>query len=108
MARALRKLGRFADYAKACGLTGPMTATSAGVELSVQLAVLADALGPFPHARMDVDGHRKIAGTRQLKVSCGHCGFLARTSLQQMVRWSGGDRACPVCSEADLRFPHGL
>lgn len=100
--------GRFATYAKACGLTGPMTATKAGVSLSAQLAELAGALGGFPHARMDVDSHRRIAGTRQLKVSCGHCGFVARTSLMQVMRWADGDRVCPVCTEADLRFPHGL
>lgn len=97
--------GRFAVYAKACGLTGPMTATSAGVELGVQLAVLADALGPFPHARMDVDGHRKVAGTRQLKVSCGCCGFVARTSRLQIRQWRDGNRLCPACRNADLRFP---
>jgi hypothetical protein len=100
--------GRFATYAKACGLTGPMTATVAGVHLSAQLAELADALGAFPHARMDVDGHRKIAGTRQLKVSCGHCGFVARTSLLQMSRWADSERSCPVCRETDLRFPGAL
>jgi hypothetical protein len=96
--------GRFAVYARSCGLEGPLTATHAGKALAADLAGLADALGAFPHSKMDVS-HRKIAGTRQLKVSCGACGFVARTSLMQIMRWQGGDPVCPVCGECDLTFP---
>src|ERR1700736_2651841 len=42
--------GAFAAAAEALGFEPPMTTTPAGVELAAELILLAEALGPFPHA----------------------------------------------------------
>src|SRR5689334_2785511 len=46
--------GPFAEAATRLGLEGKMTATTASMALAMDLIVLAEALGPFPHARLDV------------------------------------------------------
>ncbi len=70
--------GRFADIAKAIGLTGKMTATIAGEELAKRLNALIVMLGEYPHAILR-DGGRK-QGTRMLKCWCDNCGYICRTS----------------------------
>jgi len=53
-------------------------------------AILA-ALGPFPHAAMDVTLPTK-QGTRLLKAECESCGFVFRVT----AKWAGGcDLQCP-------------
>ena len=101
-----RHKGRFAELAQACGLEAPYANPSAGAWLKAELATLADALGVFPHARLDMDaGHQKQA-TRQLKVYCPNqsCGFLARSSLRQLLRWHRNAPHCPCCGTR-LVFP---
>lgn len=44
--------GQFKKLAKACGLTGKMTATVAGEQLQAELTQIAEALGPYPHVGM--------------------------------------------------------
>lgn len=44
---------RFAEIATRLGFEGPMTETPAGLDLAMELLTLADALGEFPHARLD-------------------------------------------------------
>ena len=45
--------GAFAEAATRLGFEGPMTRTPPGVELTAEVITLAEALGPFPHARLD-------------------------------------------------------
>ena len=45
--------GAFAEAATRLGFDGPMTRTPPGIELAAEVITLAEALGPFPHARLD-------------------------------------------------------
>ena len=45
--------GAFAEAATRLGFEGPMTQTPPGIELTAEVITLAEALGPFPHARLD-------------------------------------------------------
>ena len=45
--------GAFAEAATRLGFDGPMTRTPPGIELTAEVITLAEALGPFPHARLD-------------------------------------------------------
>lgn len=88
--------GEFARIARAVGLTGPMTSTTAGPALKRTLEECVESLGPYPHAAIDPRNRRK-QGTRLLKLACTSCGFTARVS----AKW--GDRihsssTCPVCN----------
>jgi biotin carboxylase len=43
----------FAEAATRLGFEGPMTRTPPGLDLTADVITLAEALGPFPHARLD-------------------------------------------------------
>ena len=45
--------GTFAEAATRLGFEGPMTQTPPGLELTAEVITLAEALGPFPHAKLD-------------------------------------------------------
>jgi hypothetical protein len=45
--------GAFAQAATRLGFEGPMTQTPPGLDLTADVITLAEALGPFPHARLD-------------------------------------------------------
>lgn len=85
--------GRFAKIARAVGLTGKMTATTAGEALAARLTAVAAGLGTFPHAalRSGADGAHKPQGTRMLKVECPNCGYIVRTT----AKWL--DQGVPTC-----------
>lgn len=88
--------GRFVVLAKACGLVGKMTATTAGSELEKKLALYIDELGPIPAARIDLQNAKKKQDTRSLKCECSECGFTFRASAMQLRRVTK-DSACPSC-----------
>ena len=73
--------GPFRKLALQLGLTGKMTATVAGPELTERLNALAAAIGPYPHATLDRT-MRKKQGTRMIKVFCVSCGYTVRTTRQ--------------------------
>jgi hypothetical protein len=79
------------------GLEGKMTATTAGAELRVRLAELADALGEFPHSKLSPTTPDKKQTTRLLKVACLHCepNYIARVT-QKMLDAHGAP-ICPGC-----------
>lgn len=83
----------FAKVAKAMGLEGKMTATIAGTELVTLLHAWSDLLGIYPHATLSSVG-RKKQSTRLVKVECGGCGYVLRTT-QKWLDKSG----CPLCSQ---------
>lgn len=113
--------GRFAEWARALGLTGKMTATVAGPELADGLACLVrDTLGPYPHGALVGGGgvsgkpgtpappvpgapgggtssHPK-QGTRMMKASCD-CDpdpYILRITRKQAER---GAPRCGLCGE---------
>lgn len=94
--------GEFTKLAKGLGLTGKMTATVAGPELTAHLTDLADRLGPYPHAAITAgadgaDGPSK-QGTRMLKVECVEgSGYMVRMTRKWLDEY--GTPACPCHSE---------
>lgn len=83
--------GPFRKLAKALGLEGKMTETNAGPELTERLNVLAEKLGPYPHASLDAKLGLKKQGTRMLKASCPDCGYTVRLT----AKWA--DYGMPTC-----------
>lgn len=85
----------FVKNARAVGLEGKPTATVAGAALREKLVALADALGPYPHATLNLSGRKKQT-TRMIKVECDDCGGVYRTTRQ----WLDGAHdglICPFC-----------
>jgi len=116
--------GTFAEAATRLGFEGPMTQTPPSLELTAEVITLAEALGPFPHAKLDTamadtpvpappgnpsspggastpDPGGKIhsgpgkQATRMIKVTAaGCCGYVVRTTQKWL------DEGNPLC-------PHG-
>ncbi len=110
--------GAFAGAATRLGFQGPMTQTPPGAGLAAEVITLAEALGPFPHAKLNLpaagvpapgqpggaaspDPGGKIhsgpgkQGTRMIKLTAAACcGYTVRTTR----RWL--DQGYPLC-------PHG-
>lgn len=107
--------GAFAEAATRLGFEGPMTQTPPSVILAAELATLAETLGEFDHAPLDVDivrvpvttpagapvpGSGKPAsgpakqGTRMIKLTAPDCGYTVRTTR----KWI--EQGAPFC-------PHG-
>lgn len=87
---------QFKRPALALGLTGRMTATTAGDELIARLSPVLEQLGPYPHAafRPRVNGTSSTGpkqSTRMVKCECATCGYIVRTSR----KWI--DLAVPEC-----------
>jgi hypothetical protein len=95
--------GAFAEAATRLGFEGPMTRTPPGLDLTADVITLAEALGPFPHARLDPttadvpvpvppggapapDPGGKVhsgpgkQGTRMIKLTAACCGYTVRTT----------------------------
>jgi hypothetical protein len=62
--------GKFSRLAKALGLEGKMTATTAGDTLKAHLQEVTDGIGPYPHAELTHSNAPKKQGCRLLKVAC--------------------------------------
>lgn len=78
---ASKHTGYFRRTALALGLTGKMTATVAGDELEQELRVLAEKLGPYPHAALNPSTtHVGKQTTRMLKVICPDDGYTLRAT----------------------------
>jgi hypothetical protein len=67
----------FADCAKAVGLTGKMTATTATDWLKAIIADWVSDMGEYPHAEL-TENNRKKQTTRMIKCVCGECGYTVR------------------------------
>ncbi len=97
----------FGALARALGLEGRMTATTASEELLERLAPIAEVLGPFPHRSLDMGGlgpgGKPKQKARQLKSECAGCGYTARVSRKWL------DIAPPLCpNEACGNFQHTM
>ena len=86
----------FKQAATALGLTGKMTSTTESPELVARLAVLAERLGPYPHAALDLTGRKKQT-TRMIKTECEPCGYIARLSRKAIDEH--GAPICPSCMD---------
>jgi len=88
--------GKFPKLAKRVGLTGKMTATSAGPELKAKLeSFLADRLPPMPNGHGDLSSQRKKQSTRMRKYVCPACGQIIRAAT---------DCLNAVCGDCDVHF----
>lgn len=91
--------GAFARMAKNAGLTGKMTATVAGPELTERLTAIAGELGEYPHGAIALtDGPVKKQSTRMLKVECELSGYTVRTTKKWLDEY--GTPICPCCGAA--------
>jgi hypothetical protein len=90
----------FRKMATAIGLTGKMTATVAGPELRAKLEGIADQLGQYPHAKLDLSSRKKQT-TRNIKCVCTDedCGAVFRMT-QSWIDRANIDLTCPVCHAA--------
>jgi hypothetical protein len=75
----------FARVARAIGLEGKLTATTAGAALAQQLAGYVELLGDIPHGKLDasLSGKPKQT-TRMLKVTCDKCDFAFRATQKNL------------------------
>lgn len=83
--------GKFAECARALGLAGKLTATTAGDELRPKLDAITAAIGPYPHGALNPSEGVTKQGTRMLKLTCDGCGYVVRTSQ----RWL--ETGVPAC-----------
>lgn len=69
----------FKDGMRAVGLEGKVTATKVGDDLLVHVRNWVEALGAYPHARLD--GKKKPGQVgRMLKWKCQKCGLIVRST----------------------------
>ena len=73
--------GPFKQAAKAAGLEGKMTATTAGAELRETFERWLQILGDYPHSALN-PAARKKQTTRLVKCECQACGYIVRTTLK--------------------------
>jgi len=84
--------GKFPKLAKAVGLEGKMTSTTAGATLKTHLQEIVEGIGPYPHAELTHSNAPKKQGCRQRKVLCPGCGCIIRMTRQWMA-----DAGLPTC-----------
>ena len=88
----------FKRVAVAIGLTGKMTATTAGPALMAKLEKMHSKLGAFPYAPLTgADNGRKKMATRLLKCACEECGYTVRVCRKWLDE--AGAPICPPCME---------
>jgi len=91
----------FRKCAVGIGLTGKMTATVAGEELTKQLDTwVKDILGPYPHGKLNPsDNPKKKQGTRMVKIECASACTELKVRLSRKWIDECLTPLCPVCSE---------
>ena len=88
--------GQFVTVMKAWGLEGKPTATVAnkGTLLHDALTALARELGDYPHSTLTAaQAAGRKQSTRMLKMECGGCGYIARTTRKWLEAY--GPTICP-------------
>jgi len=71
--------GAFRKVALELGFVAPMTSTPCGDSLREQLNLQVQWLGEYPHSALKLP-KRGSVGSRMIKMHCGDCGYIARTS----------------------------
>lgn len=93
----------FRKCATKVGLVGKMTATTSGPELAKCLEKTLGELGPYPHAKLNLaENPVKKQGTRMIKMECGRCGYVARTTMKHLGIY--GPLICP-CNGDTMEVP---
>lgn len=93
--------GEFKRVALALGLTGKMTATVPGDDLTTRLQDVVGKLGPYPHAKLNLSELGPKQSTRMLKVWAPDCcGMIVRTTQKWLIEV--GYPSCPCGSEMVL------
>lgn len=88
----------FGKCARAVGLEGKLTATFGSGELLRKCAGYLKQLGAYPHAKLDPrKSPVKKQSTRMIKMECGDCGYVARTSQKWID--AAGPAHCPQHGE---------
>lgn len=91
--------GAFRRVAVILGLEGKMTATTVGDALRARLQIIADTLGTYPHARLNLAASAvKTQTTRMLKVECPACGYTLRTTAKWL---EVGTPTCPCGTDME-------
>jgi len=75
----------FGAYCKAAGLIGKPASTSASPELEHFLRANLEALGEYPHHKLDpskIEKETKAAAGRFLKAECPECKYTIRTTAK--------------------------
>lgn len=88
--------GPFRKLALEIGLTGKMTATTAGEAFKQSVAPILESLGPYPHAKLD-HTNRKKQTTRLIKCECEECGYNVRITRKWLEEV--GAPHCPIHGE---------
>jgi len=91
--------GAFRKMAKAIGLEGKMTATTAGEKLTEKLKEIISRIGNYPHGEVSTNVAKKQT-TRNIKVACSECDFSYRTSRKNIELMS--NTICNSCGEDSL------
>ena len=91
---------RFKYLATALGLTGKMTATTAGPAWHAWADPILKELGKFPGAKLggSLEGGKKKQTTRMIKLACDYCDWTCRTTASHIH----DAMRCPVCTDGAL------
>lgn len=89
--------GRFPAAARALSLEGKPSQARGGDKFRQEFGALINALGPYPHARLNVQG-RKTQSTRMIKAWCPDCGYTVRLAQ----KWV--DEGLPICPKHSVQF----
>lgn len=93
--------GAFMRTARAVGFEAPFTSSdNRGESLIETLEIIAERVGLFPHAELDINGlsGEKKQSTRQLKAECPNgSGYKVRLTRKWIDEY--GAPFCPCCSE---------
>jgi hypothetical protein len=84
---------KFGRTARAIGLEGKLTATTAGPEFLAWAGPVLERLGVYPHADLVPANAIKKQSTRMLKCLCTECGYIAYTSGKWLAEM--GAPHCP-------------
>ena len=87
----------FAAIGKAIGLEGKPTQMAAGKELTIKLLEIANKVGTYPHAELDLS-KRKKQKTYLLKCVCFSCDATWRMTAS----WAQMLTQCPCCGSDSL------
>ena len=93
----------FKRIATAVGLTGKMTSTVPTPELATSLEEFVEELGSYPHGALTVERPHKKQSTRNLKVTCAICGYIAR-----ITRYWLDAVGPPICAQCQIQMKEAV
>ena len=88
--------GPFKRLAVEIGLTGKMTATVAGPELTKTLESIVENIGEYVHKKMTPGEKAKKKGSRLVKIECTDCDNIARQALATFDKYGLTCGTCDV------------